>query len=317
LVVVFGAMASLRRIYLLACLVAGGVSSTSLEPEPDMYSTSYEPAPAADTTSSLDGETSTSDGETSTSPSATGTSSAPASGSTTSAAPAPTYTINLDVVLNRVENLTNEAALMSTIQQAVQNASTDGASVEVVIASVQVTSVFGNLPSIIVDRIAQAVADMSGVGLAQITVNGQKHSSHLRRLLDTATCITTVEKSASTDIVEELKRIHSTQTADALTTQLRNGNATAYQNVNASMTSTPTIRFKTTTIVTGADTAPSTLDLTSQVGAATGGAVEGLSVTSSDSTPTSTSPVSVGDPDHAPIAPMMTMWAVLFAFAMN
>jgi len=319
-------MTSVRRICLLAFLFAVGTTSTGLEPEPDVFSTSdaaLEPAPATalDTTSSVEGETSTSFGATSTSieptsTSAPDTNSSGTSGSTTSAAPAPTYTISLDVVLNNVENLTNEDALLSVIQQAVQNASTDGASAEVVIASVQLTSVFGDLPSINVDSIAHALADMSGVGLAQITVNGQKHSSQLRRLLQTATCVTTVEKSSSTDVVAELKRIHGTQTAEAFTTQLRSGNETAYQNVNVSMTSVPTFKFKTTTIVIGADRAPSTLDLTSQVEAATGGAVEGLLVTSSDSTPTSTSSL-VDDTDHAPIAPMMTMWAVAFAFAMN
>jgi hypothetical protein len=237
--------------------------------------------------------------------------------STTSSAAGPVYTISINVVLNSVANLTDESALLNQIHQAVRSTTTDGASVEVVIASVELTSVFGNLPSIIVDPIAQAVADMSGVALSQVTVNGQKHSSQSRRLQETATCITTVPKSSGTDIVAELKRIHATQTAENLTTQLRSGSEAAYQNVAASMPSPPTMKFVTTTVVKGSDTAPSHVDLTSQIEAATGGTADVSGWVLSVSTSASVIDWGAKEDDNAPTAPMLTMWLVAFAIATN
>jgi len=329
-------------------LLAVGTTSTNLEilePEPDVFSTSIEPEPAlaadADTTSSVveNGGTSTSLGETSTSvgvtstsvgpatssntpspdtsPSATPTSSAPSSGSTTSAASAPTHTIELSVDLSNADSLTTEIKLREKIKQGLQAVVPDaGDSVEVVIDYVQVISVYGDLPTIDVDDIAEAIVNMSSVELDQITVNGQRHSNFLRRLLETATCITTVNNSVGSDIVAELKRIHSTQTADAFTNQLKSINATAYHNVNASLTSAPAIKIEALTNVKGMSAPPSKADIEAQVAIQTGGTVAVKSVTSSGVSSTSTAQ-GIFEEDHACTVSMMTMWAFAYAFAMN
>jgi hypothetical protein len=207
--------------------------------------------------------------------------------------------------------------LKEKIKQGLQAVVPDaGDSVEVVIDYVQVISVYGDLPTIDVDDIAEAIANMSSVDLDQITVNGQRHSNFLRRLLETATCITTVNNSAGSDIVAELKRIHSTQTADAFTNQLKNVNATAYQNVNASLTSAPAIKIEALTNVKGMNTPPSKADIEAQVAIQTGGIVAVKSVTSSGVSSTSTVEATFEE-DHACTVSMMTMWAIAYAFAMN
>jgi hypothetical protein len=325
-------------------LLAVGTTSTNLEilePEPDVFSTSFEPEPAvaSDTTSTeaQDGETSasveetsTSVGETSTSvtsasadtsSSASPTSPAAASGSTTSTAPESTHAIAINVDLSSVDSLTTESELLNKITQGLEAAAADaGVSVEVAISSMQLISVYGDLPTIDVDDIAEAIANMSSVELDQIKVNGQMHSSLSRRLLETATCITTVNKSVDSDIVAELKRIEATQTANSFTNQLRSVNATAYQNVNASLTSAPTIKIQATTNVRGLNAPPSTAEIEAQIANRTGGTVDVTSVTSSGVASSSTQqniPADVEQVDHAPIAPMLTIWAIAYVFAMN
>jgi hypothetical protein len=179
----------------------------------------------------------------------------------------------------------------------------------------QVVSEYGNLPTIIVDNIVDAVAAMSGVNRNQITVNGQKHSSLLRLLLEKATCITTVNSSDSPDIVEELKRIHSSQTADNFTSQIRIANATAYGDVNASMTPA-VIKVHVVTNVEGG-IAPTAQNVEQQVAAATGGTVMVSDISSSGVASSSPETGGVDDTDHAAIVPMMTIWAVAYAFAMS
>jgi hypothetical protein len=303
-----------------------------------MFSTSFEaePAAASDTTSTeaQDGETSasveetsTSAGETSTSasadtsPSASTTSLAAASSSTTSTALESTHAIAINVDLSSVDSLTTESELLNKITQGLEAAAADVVvSVEVAISSMQLISVYGDLPTIDVDDIAEAIANMSSVELDQVKVNGQMHSSLSRRLLETATCITTVNKSVDSDIVAELKRIEASQTANAFTHQLRSVNATAYQNVNASLTSAPTIKVQATTNVRGLNAPPSTAEIEAQIANRTGGTVDVTSVTSSGVATSSTQqgiPVDVEQADHAPIAPMLTIWAIAYVFAMN
>lgn len=178
----------------------------------------------------------------------------------------------------------------------------------------QVVSEYGDLPTIIVNNIVDAVAAMSGVNRNQITVNGQKHSL-LRRLLETATCITTVNSSDSPDIVAELKRIHSSQTADNFTSQIRIANATAYGDVNASMTPA-VIKVHVVTNVEGG-IAPTAQNVEQQVAAATGGTVMVSDISSSGVASSSPKTGGVDDTDHAAIVPMMTIWAVAYAFAMS
>jgi len=268
------AMAFVARICLLALFLSVCFASASLEPEP-------EPEVAT-------------------------------SSSTTPAAPVPTHTIQLSVELSSVDSFASEADMRNKITQGLQNASAVGASVAVVIDSMRLFSVYGDLPTINVDDIAEAVANMSSVRLDQITVNGQRHSSLLRRLLETATCITTVNSSAGVDIVAEMQRIQGTHTAAAFTSYLRSINLTAYENANASLTSAPSVKVQVTTQVTGINAPPATTDIEARVAAVTGGTVAVTSVTSSGVVSTS-SPAA--DLSYAPVAPMMTIWALAYTFA--
>jgi len=223
--------------------------------------------------------------------------------------------------MSNLDSYTDETALMNKIKEGMTNAAAPGATVEVVIQSIQVTTVYGNLPQIIVDDIAQAVKEMSSVAYSQITVNGQRHSEVTRRLSETATCITSVNNSGSVDIVAETKRIHGTQTATAFSTQLQAVNTTAYQSVSASLDSAPTLSIQASSTVAGVPTAPISSQIEAQVANVTNGTVTASVTTQGGSpspspSPTSTSRTYIPDGDHAPIAPMITIWAVAYAFAM-
>jgi hypothetical protein len=248
------------------------------------------------------------------------TSSTPAATTTT----AVVHTVDLDISMSNLDSYADETALVNKIKEGLAAVAESGAAVTVVIQSIQVTTVYGNLPQVIVDDIAQAVKAMSSVPLSQITVNGQRHSSVTRRLSESATVITTVNNTGGVDVVAEMKRIHGTQTAAAFSTQLQAVNTTAYQSVSASLDSAPTISVQASSTVAGVSTAPVVSQVVASVANVTNGTVSatvtphGATPSPSPSpSPTSTSRSYVPDGDDAPIAPMMTLWAVAYAFATN
>jgi hypothetical protein len=235
--------------------------------------------------------------------------------------------VDISIDTSNLDSYSDETALVNKIKEGLTAAAEPGATIAVVIQSIQVTTVYGNLPQLIVDDIAKAVKAMSNVAYNQITVNGNKHTWPFptRRLAQTATCVTTVNNTDGVDVVTAAKNIHSSQTADAFSTQLQTVNAAVYENVSSSSLSytAPTLGISASSTVQGTATAPTAAAVQTSVANATNATVTASVTTSGGGgspspspSPTSTSGKYVPDGDHAPIAPMITIWAVAYAFAM-
>jgi hypothetical protein len=214
---------------------------------------------------------------------------------------------------------------MWQILKGVTAAAGSGANVEITVHFMTANAVYGGFPSIDADDIIAAYAAMTGINISQVTVNNATHSSLRggRRLSSDAEISAKVENTPGTDVVAESQRIIAQNSAIALTNQLKIVNASSYENVSCTLPSPPIAKLSATTVVTGTQSAPTEAAIRTQVGGAVGGGAtvtaSVTTVTQSPMTPTVTTTTTDGiaDTSHAPIAPMMTIWATVFAFAMS
>jgi hypothetical protein len=314
------------KCVLVLCLA---VLSHSVEPEPDTYTTTFEgepaPAPASGATAPVTSSTAQQLGSTSTEQdSVVDTSTSMAAGTTQ--APM-VHKMAVTVSLNNISEIISEAALMAKLTTAMTKAAGSGATVKVVIQFINIQSLFGGFSSINHDDIITAYAAMAGLNVSQISVNNQTHSSVAggRRLLSDATVIANVPNTEGVDCVAESQRIIAANSASALTAQLKTVNSNAYANLSCTLPNPPIAAFSVTTEVTGTSSAPTAADVETEVGTAVGGTVTATVISSSPASSTSAAAATststpgniVGQDDHAPIAPMMTLWAVVYAFMMS
>jgi len=307
-------LTTMKSLLTFCLVVCSGATNTAPEPEPagEISTTSLlgEPEPAADTESSSSGPTATTSMPVSTTIST-------ASTTTTRM----THTVTLSVSLN-ISTFSNEATLLQQLsvgmESAVNNSNID---VVVVIQSINVKVVYGGLSQIVVDDISTAFAAMSGLDLAQITVNGNSHSIITRRLSSDAEVVGRVPNTANNDVVAEANNIISTASPTSMASQLQNVNATAYTGVTLSQ-QTPVVSVEATSQVTGLSSPPEVEDIISQVSAATGGVVTATVVGVSTTTPLG--PLDAfqgGTIDHtnsaSTIAPLLAILSVIYAFASN
>jgi hypothetical protein len=231
----------------------------------------------------------------------------------------PVHTVELKVALGNISQVANKAQLVAEITASLKAASggnADDVSVNVTIANIKVTSVFGGLTSIVTNSIISAYSNMTGIAKDQITVNGASYSGG-RRLSETATVTATVTDTATSDVVAGTQAAVSATTGAGMVTALKLADSATYGSLTASsLTLAPiTTEMTVTTVVTGVVTAPTTTAITAQLTTTiSGGAnVTSVSVTTEVYTVTTTQNT---QESGAPILPLITGWFVCFALLM-
>jgi hypothetical protein len=342
------------KCVLALCLAQVVMCSTS-EPEPDTSFTTTledEPAPApalaASTSAATSSAAATSSGSATSSAAATTTaqlarSSAAATTTsngnvvgdttttgaagtaTTSTPPAVVYEhiVEITVELN-ISGIVKEADLLDQLKQGVGDAAGSGATVVITIEYVSVTSVIGNLPSPInVDELVTAYASMTSMtDLSLILVNNATHSNYGggRRLAE-AIVVVKVLNDANTDVVVESQRIQRENSAQALATELVKLNPSTYENLALTLPP-PTTQLSVTSVITGASSAPTASDIQVQVvnkipGATVTASVVTVTVPPATGTATTTANTNLENDNHTPLAPLITIWAIVYAFVVS
>jgi len=244
---------------------------------------------------------------------------------TTSTGTAVTTTITVASNLNSITQYGSEAALKQQLEAGILAAAGSDATVVVEIQYTSVQSTYGGFSQINHDDMITAYAAMAGVSVSQVTVNNQAHSSigGGRRLLSDATVVVNIPNSAGVDCITESQRIIAANSPAALLTELQAVSSATYANSALTLPNAPVATIAATTKITGTAVAPTVAAVQTQVGSAVGGTVIATVTSSAPTTtgsPTQTSSSTV-DPvslvDHAPIAPMMTIWAAIYGFAMS
>jgi hypothetical protein len=244
------------------------------------------------------------------------------------AANASTYThsIALQVTLGDINGIASAAQLLLSLKTGIQASS--GGNVTVSITSIQVSSSYSGMPAGFATNTAiTAYAHMTNVSTSMVTVNGASYGG--RRLSTTADVVVsttadvvaTVLNTGSEDIVTATKSVIGSTSVSAFASALVTTDPTNYANVTSSLTQTsaPAATVQVSATVTGSTVA--TVDAAaleaSVINNVPGGATVTANVTTtSDATTTTTAPA--GDFSHAPIvAPMMSIWVVVYAFIMS
>jgi hypothetical protein len=214
--------------------------------------------------------------------------------------------------------------LLSLLTAAVDTAAGSGATVVTTIHSISVTAVIGNLPSPLNDdHIVEAYASMTNItDLSLILVNNATHSTVIggRRLAE-AIVVVKVLYDANTDVVVESQRIQRQSSAEVLATELGKLNPSTYQSLVLTLP-TPTTAISVTSVITGASSAPTASGIQVQVvnkipGATVTASVVTVTVPPATGTATTTANTNLENDNHAPLAPMITIWAVVYAFVVS
>jgi hypothetical protein len=255
----------------------------------------------------------------------------------------------MSISLGNLAAITSQAALLAQIEAGIRAAMGNSSSitVTVVIHYISVQATYAGLPSPlnVCDTIDAYVA-MASVSTSTVTVNGQVCAGG-RRLSEEARQLTTVDAPITNkvlnddgvDVVQEAQRVVQANNATNYASQLENVNSTAYANLSITLPNPPSSTVSSTVSVTGTNTPPSEADVENYVAnnIAGGGTVSanvsstGLVATTASPTPATTAPTpsptpapssptpapASDDDSLAPITPMMTIWAVLYSFAMS
>lgn len=232
-----------------------------------------------------------------------------------------TYSFNItaSATLGDISSFTNAAALLTAIQDGIQSAS--GGSVASQITSMQVLSSFGNLPSNSTnDSVITAYANMTNVSTSTVTANGASYSGGRRLQTTTADIVATVAITGS-DVVLAAQSIVSSTTLSGLASALVAVDPSTYAAIASSLTLTSAAAAKVqiTSRVTGATLSSltqavlqTTLNTTLSGGATVSDVVlslpGGTTVTTDPNTHSSYAPI---------VAPMISIWAAVYAFIIS
>jgi hypothetical protein len=231
----------------------------------------------------------------------------------------PEHTIAMTITLTNISAVADEATLLQQIRAGLLAAAGGGTAevTEVVIAFINVVSVYKSLPQIVVDAIITAYVAMTSFARASVKVNGQSHSgdSSTRRLQSDATVKAKVTNTPSVDVVQTSQTLTQSVSLSAMITQLEATSDYAAGSLSGMTMDPITTELSVTSKVKGTATAPTEADIVSNVGSSIVGAgatVSGVSVTSTGVATTTQSME-----DNAPVASLLIAWAaVCYAFVM-
>jgi len=317
----------MKRVFAFYLLVCAAYAQSN-EPEPEGYSTSMAPEPSPDAMMSSTGMEASSTGmeasstgmETSIAASSTMMTTGMPMNETTTQAALQTHVITLAATLTNLSVLTTEAALIASVQANIEGSLTDGGNVAVQIKSMKLTVTYDGFSEEInqatADSIIAAMLAMYNDNLldfSHIVVNGFNHSSVGGRRLSgySATVITTVPKTVNNDVVSKAKTFSDANNVSAFKAQLISVN-TNFSSLSLTMQPVQ-IKLEVTSTVTGSISTPSTSNIISAVSGSLGGATVTATIESSVAATSTNAPME----DRAPIAPVMTIWAALYAFVMS
>lgn len=305
----------IRFALIAAVFTCGQGQGKGMEPEPDVFSTSMEPEPDSMMMTSSSMMTSTASMTTTTG--TTGGSNMTTAANVT----VPEHAITMTITLTNISAVADEATLLQQIRAGLLSAAGGGSAevTEVVIAFINVVSVYKNLPQIVVDAIITAYVAMTVVARASVTVNGQLHSgdNSTRRLQSDATVKAKITKQSGVDVVQASQTLTQSVSLASMITQLEMTSDYAAGSLSGMTMDPITTELSVTSKVKGTATAPTAADIESNVGSAIVGAgatVSGVSVASTGVASTTT-PSSMED--NAPVASLLIAWAaVCYAFVM-
>lgn len=195
------------------------------------------------------------------------------------------HTITLVVSLSNISAITDEAALMQQLASGIRNAAggSGNITVTVVLHFINVDTLYGGLPQIVIDDIVAAYAAMVSVNASTVSVKITVSSGSGRRLSSYAAPIQTrVLNTPSVDCVNEAQRIMSSDNASVFGTHLRAQNETAYANTTSIvLVNPPVASFSASTQVTGTNTSPNVANIQNHVASnIAGGGTVSAAVTS-------------------------------------
>jgi hypothetical protein len=212
--------------------------------------------------------------------------------------------------MSDLTSFANTAALLDDLKSKMMESVEAGATVDVVIDHIKLKSVFTGFDVVVADNVIEAMVELlnNAVTKAHITCNGMSHSSLSsgRRLgTEVAEVYTTVPNAD----VATAKTFQSSTDATAFGIKLTGVNNSYASSI---FSVTTTVELKVTTTVRGQASAPSADVISTSIATLLNATVT-VNVTTSGVSSSTNAPME----DNAPIAPIIAVWAALYAFLMS
>jgi hypothetical protein len=276
----------MQRTFALSLMVCAAFAQMA-EPEPDAFTTSVEAEPASG---------------------------------------ADYYDVTLTSTSSNL-SFTSQADMINQMKAKILQNLESGAAVSIVIQSLNIATTYGTFTSGVLQADANsiinavlALAGYSGAGVTtqHLTVNDvfTYTGRRLQASTQTAKVVTMVPLTGDAVTTTHTLLGALTGSASAFETNLKNQDATKYASFAGSIEETPKVQMKVKATVTGQNARPDAAAVGASVGDAFGADLIGT-ITAQVSSMYTTTPESPESEDHAPIAPMLTIWVALYALVMS